>query len=51
MPSERALRGAAALTALAGIGVAAYIALAESGGGSPRCLVGGEDCQTVSESR
>lgn len=51
MPSERALRAAAALVALAGIGVALYIAIAESGGGSPRCLVGGEGCETVAQSR
>ena len=51
MPSERNLRILAALLALAGIGVATYIAIAESGGGAPKCLAGGHGCQTVAESR
>jgi uncharacterized membrane protein len=50
MPSERHLRLAAAVLALIGIGVAAYIAIAESGGGAPKCLVGGHGCQTVAQS-
>jgi uncharacterized membrane protein len=50
MPSERNLRIAAAVLALAGIAVAAYIAIAEGGGGSPKCLVGGGGCETVAES-
>ncbi|HEV2790323.1 MAG TPA: vitamin K epoxide reductase family protein, partial [Solirubrobacterales bacterium] len=33
-----------------GIGVAAYIAIAETGGGSPVCLAGGSGCRTVAES-
>jgi uncharacterized membrane protein len=49
--SERKLRIAAALLALAGIGVATYIAIAESGGGTPKCLAGGTGCETVAESR
>jgi uncharacterized membrane protein len=49
--SERNLRIAAAVVAIAGIGVATYIAIAESGGGSPKCLVGGGGCETVAESR
>jgi uncharacterized membrane protein len=49
--TERKLRTAAALLALAGIGVATYIAIAESGGGTPKCLVGGTGCETVAESR
>lgn len=51
MPSERALRIAAALLAIAGIGVATYIAIAESGGGVPKCLAGGHGCQKVADSR
>jgi uncharacterized membrane protein len=51
VPTERKLRTAAALLALAGIGVATYIAIAESGGGTPKCLVGGSGCETVAESR
>jgi uncharacterized membrane protein len=51
MPSERNLRLAGAALAVAGIGVAAYIAIAESGGGAPKCLVGGGGCETVAESR
>ena len=31
-------------SALAGIGVATYIAIAESGGGAPKCLAGGSGC-------
>jgi uncharacterized membrane protein len=49
MPSERTLRIAAALLAIAGIGVATYIAIAESGGGTPKCIAGG-GCETVAES-
>jgi uncharacterized membrane protein len=51
VPSERKLRIAAALLALAGIAVATYIAIAESGGGAPKCLAGGAGCETVAESR
>jgi uncharacterized membrane protein len=50
-PSERALRIAGALLALAGIAVATYIAIADSGGGSPVCLAGGHGCETVASSR
>jgi len=50
MLSERNLRVAAAVLALAGIGVAIYIALAESGGGAPKCLAGGHGCETVAKS-
>jgi uncharacterized membrane protein len=50
MPSERKLRIAAALLAIAGIGVATYIAIAESGGGAPKCIAGGGGCETVAES-
>ena len=50
MPSERNLRILAAVLALVGVGVATYIALAESGGGAPKCLAGGTGCETVAES-
>jgi uncharacterized membrane protein len=49
-PSEWNLRRAIAFFATLGIGVAAYIAIAESGGGSPVCLAGGSGCKTVAES-
>jgi uncharacterized membrane protein len=49
--SERNLRIAAAGLALAGIGVATYIAIAESGGGAPKCLAGGGGCETVANSQ
>ncbi len=51
MLSERNLRVAAAILALVGIGVAAYIAIAESGGGAPKCLAGGHGCETVANSQ
>jgi uncharacterized membrane protein len=50
MPSERNLRLAAAVVSLAGIGVATYIAIAEGGGGAPKCLAGGHGCETVANS-
>lgn len=49
-PAEGTLRGVATFLATFGIGVAAYIAIAESGGGSPVCVAGGHGCQTVAES-
>jgi uncharacterized membrane protein len=49
--SERNLRITAAILALAGIGVATYIAIAESGGGTAKCLVDGGGCETVAESK
>jgi uncharacterized membrane protein len=49
-PSEGALRIAIAVVAALGIGVATYIAIADSGGGAPACLAGGHGCQTVAES-
>ena len=49
-PSEGALRGVGTFLASFGIGVAAYIAIADSGGGSPVCIAGGHGCQTVAES-
>jgi len=44
------LRGVATFLATFGIGVATYIAIADSGGGSPVCVAGGHGCQTVAES-
>jgi uncharacterized membrane protein len=49
--SERNLRIAAAVLALLGLGVATYIAIAESGGGAPKCIAGGGGCETVAASR
>jgi uncharacterized membrane protein len=49
--SERNLRIAALILAVAGIGVATYIAIAESGGGAPKCIAGGGGCETVAESK
>jgi len=49
-PSEGTLQRAIAFAAALGIGVAAYIAIAESGGGSPVCLAGSHGCATVAES-
>lgn len=49
-PAEGTLRGVATFLATFGIGVATYIAIADSGGGSPVCAAGGHGCQTVAES-
>lgn len=49
-PSEDSLRRWIAFLAALGVGVATYIAIAESGGGSPVCLAGGTGCRTVAES-
>jgi uncharacterized membrane protein len=49
--TERNLRIIAAILAVAGIGVATYIAIAESGGGAPKCLAGGHGCETVANSQ
>jgi uncharacterized membrane protein len=50
MPRERALRIIAAVLAVAGIGVAIYITIADAGGGAPQCLAGGTGCETVADS-
>lgn len=50
IPSEANLRRAIAFVAAVGIGVATYITIVESGGGSPVCVAGGGGCQTVAES-
>ena len=49
-PSEGNLQRAIAFLAALGIGVATYVAIVESGGGSPVCLAGGTGCKTVAES-
>lgn len=49
-PTEGTLRRAIAFFAALGIGIAAYIAIAEAGGDSPVCLAGGSGCRTVADS-
>jgi uncharacterized membrane protein len=48
--NEGNLQRAIAFVAALGIGVAAYIAIAEANGGSPVCLAGGSGCETVAKS-
>jgi uncharacterized membrane protein len=48
--SEGTLRGAATFLATLGVGVATYIAIADSGGGTPACIGGSHGCETVAES-
>jgi uncharacterized membrane protein len=50
LPAEGTLRTIATFVAAFGIGVAGYIAIADSGGGSPVCLAGGSGCETVANS-
>ena len=50
MPNERTLRTAALVLSILGVGVATYIAIAESGGGSPVCVAGGGGCEQVADS-
>jgi uncharacterized membrane protein len=50
MASERVLRRLSAGVAIAGIGVATYITIADAGGGAPVCVAGGHGCQTVADS-
>lgn len=50
VPAEGALRRVAAFLAAFGIGVAAYIAIAEADGGAPACLAGSGGCETVAAS-
>jgi uncharacterized membrane protein len=49
-PTEANLRRAIAFVAALGVGVATYIAIADSGGGAPACLAGGGGCETVANS-
>lgn len=50
VPPEGTLRGIATFLATFGIGVAVYISIADSGGGSPVCLAGGHGCETAARS-
>ena len=50
MPTEHTLRLTAAGLALLGTGIAAYIAIAEAGGGAPACVGGSTGCATVAAS-
>ncbi|MGN6257735.1 MAG: vitamin K epoxide reductase family protein [Solirubrobacterales bacterium] len=50
LPSEWTLRRLIAFAAALGIGVAAYITIADSGGGAPTCLSGGSGRQTIADS-
>jgi len=50
-PNEGTLRAVTTFVAAFGIGVATYIAIAESGGGAPACIAGGGGCETVAESQ
>jgi uncharacterized membrane protein len=50
LPSEATLRRLIAFVAALGVGVASYITIADSGGGSPTCLAGGGGCETVANS-
>jgi uncharacterized membrane protein len=47
---EGSLRMVATFVAALGVGVATYIAIADSGGGSPVCVGGSQGCQTVADS-
>ena len=49
-PAEATLRAIATFVAAFGVGVATYIAIADSGGGSPVCVAGGSGCETVANS-
>jgi uncharacterized membrane protein len=48
--AEGTLRGVATFLSTFGIGVATYIAIADSGDGAPVCIAGGTGCRTVAES-
>lgn len=50
LPAEGTLRTIATFVATFGIGVATYIAIADSGGGAPVCISGGSGCETVADS-
>jgi uncharacterized membrane protein len=49
-PAEGRLRGVATFLSTLGVAVATYIAIADSGGGSPVCLGGSHGCETVANS-
>jgi uncharacterized membrane protein len=48
--SEKKLRIATLALALAGVGIATYIAISEAGGGAPACIAGSTGCATVADS-
>jgi uncharacterized membrane protein len=50
IPPEGVLQRISAFLAAFGIGVAAYIAIAEADGGAPACLAGSGGCETVAAS-
>lgn len=50
LPDEGILRRLIAFFAALGIGIAAYIAIAEAGGDAPACIAGSGGCKTVAES-
>lgn len=50
VPAEATLQRAATFLASFGIGVAAYIAIAEADGGAPACLSGGGGCEKIAAS-
>ncbi|HEV7771466.1 MAG TPA: vitamin K epoxide reductase family protein [Solirubrobacterales bacterium] len=50
LPTEATLRRLIAFVAGLGVAVATYIAIVESGGGTPVCVAGGGGCATVAES-
>lgn len=49
-PAEGSLRRAATFLATLGIGIAAYIAIAEADGGAPACFASGGGCEKVASS-
>jgi uncharacterized membrane protein len=49
-PAEGTLRGVATFASTLGVAVATYIAIADSGGGSPVCVGGSHGCETVADS-
>jgi uncharacterized membrane protein len=49
-PAEGTLRAIATFLAAFGIGIATYIAIADSSSGAPVCVAGGHGCRTVAES-
>jgi uncharacterized membrane protein len=50
VPPEGTLRRVAAFLAAFGVGVAAYIAIAQADGGAPACFAGGSGCEKVASS-
>ncbi|HEX5761598.1 MAG TPA: vitamin K epoxide reductase family protein [Solirubrobacterales bacterium] len=50
VPAEGSLRRAGTFLAAFGVGVAAYIAIAEADGGAPACLAGGGGCEKIAAS-